>query len=270
MAGRGRTGPDLTTLDGVKGWLRDAVSDYRWQVRWILLDNGDRLPLPKESSWTAKLLEVTLLDHVRKKAMAVTPRLHVDGDESGRMYPDILLSGPALAHKFAAVDVKAARRVLLTPPDPRRRVARPPVRTTQSQITLGPYNSYFRYPRFRVPGALRAYGDIDWHLDIIAIYDYVEGAIEDLELLVVETWRVASRVKSSGTRDYIGAVRRIDDLRDERGAFATKEEFYEFWRDQKVTRVPRWAATAEAMEAGLIPKTADIIGLVEDDSVEET
>jgi len=240
MAGRGRTG-DLTTLDGLKAWLIEAVRDYRYQVRWLLLDNGERLPIPKESALIAKLIEVTITDHVRRKALALAPRLHVDGDESGRMYPDILLSGPALGHELAAVDVKVARLEPASARAVKRAGTGTPSRVTSSQITLGPFNSYFRYPQFRFPGALAAYGAIAWHLDVIVVYDLVEGNPENVEPIVVETWRVASKTISSGTRDYIGASRRLDDLRAERGAFATKEEFYEYWRAVPVTKPHKFA-----------------------------
>src|SRR5664280_1077756 len=44
MTPRGRTA-DLTTLDGIKSWLRAAVRDYRWNVRGIILDDGKVVPL---------------------------------------------------------------------------------------------------------------------------------------------------------------------------------------------------------------------------------
>lgn len=258
MSPRGRT-VDLTTLDGVKAWLRDAVSDYRWRVRWLLLDNGDRLPLPKESALIAKLIEVTILDHVRKKAFDLRPRLHVDGDESGRMYPDILLSGPALAHQIAAVDVKVARLTPVSEWALKRAKGKPVRRSTDSQITLGPFNSYFRYPDIKFPGALVAYGEIAWHFDIIVFYDFVDGIVENVEPVVVETWRVASRTISSGTRDYIGAVRRPDDIKAERGEFETKEAFYEYWRSKKVTREHKFAAKVLAAAAAELA-AADAVG----------
>jgi hypothetical protein len=241
--------PDLTGIEGIKAWLREAVRDYRYQVRWLLLDSGDRLPLPKESALIAKLIEVTITDHVRRKALALAPKLHVDGDESGRMYPDILLSGPALGHELAAVDVKVARLEPVSAAAAKRAGTAAPPRVTSSQITLGPFNSYFRYPQFRFPGALAAYGAIAWHLDVIVVYDLVEGNPENVEPIVVETWRVASRTISSGTRDYIGASRKLDDLRAERGAFATKEEFYEYWRAKDVTRPHKFAARMLAAAA---------------------
>jgi hypothetical protein len=49
-------------------------------------------------------------------------------------------------------------------------------------------------------------------------------------LLVHEPWRIASKQRSSTTREYIGAVQNLDDLRKGQGTFATEEEFYKYWR----------------------------------------
>ena len=54
----------------------------------------------------------------------------------------------------------------------------------------------------------------------------------------METWRVASMKRSSTTRNYIGAMDSLEDLRTERGAFGSVEEFYAFWRSQAVRRAP--------------------------------
>ena len=47
---------------------------------------------------------------------------------------------------------------------------------------------------------------------------------------MAETWKIASKQRSSTTREYLGAVDSIDRLRNEQGEFATAEEFYKFWR----------------------------------------
>lgn len=52
----------------------------------------------------------------------------------------------------------------------------------------------------------------------------------DLEFVVQPAWRISSRQRSSTTREYIGAVDLIEDLRDGRGEFATPAEFYDYWR----------------------------------------
>lgn len=50
--------------------------------------------------------------------------------------------------------------------------------------------------------------------------------MRDLELLVHEPWRVASKERSSTTREYIGAVVDIAALRDGRGELETEAAFY--------------------------------------------
>ncbi len=54
--------------------------------------------------------------------------------------------------------------------------------------------------------------------------------VEDLEIIVQEPWRIASRQRSSTTREYIGAVMDIDVLRAGAGTFGTPAEFYDYWR----------------------------------------
>ena len=226
MPARGRTAPDLTTLDGIKAWLREAVRDYRWNVRGILLDDNKVVPLPKEPALVAKVIEVTVIEHFKRKAYAV-PGLDVLDDLSGRGYPDVLLAGRAVGNLRVALDVKVARR--------RPRRDGPPTRT-QSRITLGPFDSYFRRPNDPIPGVGVAYGEMAWHLDLIILYDWDDADVENVEILVVETWRVASRKRSSTTRNYMGAVDAIADLQAERGEFETAEDFYAFWRAVPVKR----------------------------------
>jgi hypothetical protein len=68
---------------------------------------------------------------------------------------------------------------------------------------------------------------------LIAIYTLNEesiGRIESLELIVHETWRLGSKQRSSTTREYIGAVVSINDLRAGNGEFDTEQAFYVYWR----------------------------------------
>jgi hypothetical protein len=237
---------DLTRLDGVKAWLGDAVGDYRWRVRGIILDDNTLLPLPHEPALIAKVVEVTAIEHLKRKAIA-TPGLDVLADLSGRGYPDVLLTGRAVASRKIAVDVKVARR--------RQRNKGAPT-VTISRITLGPFNTYFRRPTVPIPGVGVAYGEMTWHIDLIVLYDYVDGDVMNVEFLVAETWRVASKQKSSTTRDYIGAMMNIQELRNERGAFVSEAEFHEFWRNYPVSRPPKKDAVVE-------PESLDPVDLPE-------
>ena len=54
--------------------------------------------------------------------------------------------------------------------------------------------------------------------------------VEDLEIIVQEPWRIASRERSSTTGSTSERSTSIDALRSGQGAFATPAEFYDYWR----------------------------------------
>lgn len=121
---------------------------------------------------------------------------------------------------FPCGDVKAARRAKNG-------------KQTQSRITLYTGNTYFKWPDLHWPGTFRSFSEYATHLDVIMIYTLnpdTNARVEDLEIIVQEPWRIASRERSSTTREYIGAVTSIDALRSGQGAFATPAEFYDYWR----------------------------------------
>lgn len=230
----------MSSLDDLLTWLRDVcgryelepVAVYRKQGRhdWPLqaadadelerkLDQGGHfLPLPKEPAALANIIEVSLLDYLFKQVEGRNDIVLTRGTERG--YPDLELSGPAFGDGFYAVDVKAARRAKNG-------------YQTQSRITLYTGNTYFRWPELQWPGTFRPFQDYEAHLDIIAIYtldESLNSRIRDFELIVQETWRIASKQRSSTTREYLGAVMNIEDIKAGNGDFETKVEFYKFWR----------------------------------------
>lgn len=222
-------------------WLRDAVGRYEldlvavfrkhgasatWpiaakdadELEQKLAAGGHFLPLPKEPAALANILEVSLVDFLLEETEKLPDATAQRGTERG--YPDLELSGAAFGGGHHAVDVKIARR-------------NKSGKGTQSRITLYTGNTYFRYPSLQWPGTFRAFEDYASHLDLLGIYtldESIPGRIRDLELLVHEPWRIASKQRSSTTREYIGAVQNLDDLRKGRGTFATEEAFYKYWR----------------------------------------
>lgn len=228
-------GIDLST------WLQEQCADFRFDVGgvfqrtsdaswWPLeaadpveleqrLDRGGHLlPLPKEPAALANVLEVSIVDFLIARAVRVPDAEVQRGTERG--YPDLEFGGPAFGGGFHAVDVKAARRAAN-----RRR--------TQSKITLYTGNTYFKWPDLHWPGTLRPFNDYVTHLDVLMIYTLnpdINARVEDLEILVQQPWRIASRDRSSTTREYIGAVDSIDALRAGEGSFASPAEFYFYWR----------------------------------------
>jgi hypothetical protein len=191
------------------------------------LDSGGHLvSLPKESAALANVIEVALVDFLLERLEALSRAAGLRGQE--RSYPDLEVSGEAFGGGFHAVDIKMAR-------------LNRSGRQTQSRCTLYTGNTYFKWPSIRWPGMYRAFDDYASHLDVIGIYRLdlaSRGRVRDLQLFVHEPWRVASKERSSTTREYIGAVTDVDRLRDGRGEFDSEEAFVRYWRNYPF-RVPR-------------------------------
>jgi len=222
-------------------WLRELVTRYeldlvavfrkngtspQWpltardadELEFKLQAGGHFVPLPKESAALANILEVSLVDFLLEELHRTPGAEGCRGTERG--YPDLEISGGRFGGGHHALDVKIARRNKTGT-------------ATQSRITLYTGNTYFRYPSLQWPGSLRPFDQYETHLDLVGIYTLDEdlpGRVRDLELLVHEPWRIASKQRSSTTREYIGAVQRLSDLREGRGEFADEAEFYKYWR----------------------------------------
>lgn len=222
-------------------WLRQQCSEYSFGAGGVFLRDSDRatwplnagdpveleacleagghlLPLPKEPAALANILEVSILNFLEARVALVPGAAIQRGTERG--YPDLEISGAAFGGGHHAIDVKAARRA--------KSLAQ-----TQSRITLYTGNTYFKWPDLHWPGTFRPFNRYASHLDLLLIYTLNETSnarVEDLEVIVQEPWRIASRERSSTTREYIGAVTSIADLRAGRGAFETPAAFYEYWR----------------------------------------
>jgi hypothetical protein len=222
-------------------WLREQCSDFRFDVGGVFQQSSDLswwpleaagpaeleerlalgghlLPLPREPAALANVLEVSIVNFLMTRALLIPQAQVRRGNERG--YPDLEISGTAFGGGYHAVEVKAARRAVNG-------------RQTQSRITLYTGNTYFKWPDLHWPGTFRPFEDYANHLDVIMIYTLnpeTNARVEDLEIIVQEPWRVASRERSSTTREYIGAVTNIDALRSGEGVFATAAEFYDYWR----------------------------------------
>lgn len=223
-------------------WLRDACREYKLEPYAIyrkqgthasaikqgndddlarqLEERGHLLPLPREPAALANIIEVALVTYLLKRLAGVKGAVTQRGKE--RHYPDVEVSGPPFGGGFHAIDIKVARRA-------------EGASRTDSRITLYTGNTYFRYPTLKWPGTFRPFNDYATHVDVFVLYTLNENAVhrvDDLQLVVQEPWRIGSKKRSSTTREYIGAVDKIDDLVHGRGDFKSKEEFYKFWRAQ--------------------------------------
>lgn len=234
----------MTSLDLLQ-WLRAQCSEYVYDLRGVfrvagstqwpltatdaadlekeLQNHGHLLPLPKEPAALANVLEVSIVDFFLDRIAATGGALTATrGGE--RFYPDLEITGPEVGGKYYAVDIKVAQRKV---------TKKAPPTQTQSRITLYTGNTYFAYPTLHWPGTFRPFADYAQHLDVIGIYTLNQlsaSRVDDLELIIQEPWRIGSKKRSSTTREYIGAVQGLEDLRHGRGEFKTAAEFYKFWR----------------------------------------
>lgn len=217
----------MTAFDGAqpvesfKGLLRGLMKGYEFDVVGLYLKDGSIRPLPREASLVGKVLEVSIKEYLHRRLLETRDLKWISGGE--RAYPDLTFNGPLIhPHRFA-VDVKCARRG--------KRGDR-----TAYPITIGTFDAdYFRHPDAKAANAVMPYGSYTAHLALIALYEYAEATARDVELVVVEKWRVATRRRSSGTRCYIAAASEIARLRGEQGEFASEDEFNAFWRSQPIS-----------------------------------
>jgi len=221
-------------------WLRDACARYDLDPHAIYRKKGDHgwpltakdedelerklregdhfIALPREPAALANVIEVSIVDYLLKEAEVDKDIIAKRGTERG--YPDIEISGKKFGDGFHAVDVKVARF--------NKRGTQ-----TKSRITLYTGNTFFRHPKLKWPGTFRPFEDYASHIDVIALYKFNEqtlSRIDEMEIIVQEPWRIASKELSSTTREYIGAVQSVSDLRTGKGAFKTEDEFYKYWR----------------------------------------
>lgn len=225
-------------VESFKKLLRDLAKGYEFDVEGLYLKNGKMRPLPSEAAVVGKVLEVSIEEFLTARLLRVT-NLQVIPASSDRVYPDFTFDGPLIYPYRFALDVKCAR-------------VRGDGKKTESAITIGTFDAeYFRYPDERVGNIMAPYSTYSAHLCLIALYQYEKATARNIELLVVEKWRVATKKRSSGTRCYIGASQSIADLRAEKGDFVSEEEFNEFWRAKAMApeKEQRWQSKREQRDA---------------------
>jgi len=204
------------------------------ELRKELTEKGHLLPLPSEPAALANVMEIELREHLVAGAAELDGAKVEQGTE--RSYPDLEFTGEFFGPGHRAVDIKCARRNV---------TKKGTATSLKSRIALYTGNTYFKFPDLNFAGILRPFGDYEELLSIVVIYTYrsdVAHRITDVEVVAHETWRLGSTERASATREYIGSVRKIDDLRAGAGDFESSDDFYAYWRHNK----RKWKSSPEA------------------------
>ena len=222
-------------VESFKILLRDLMKGYQFDIVGLYRKDSTVLPLPRESSVVGKVIEISINDYLKRRLLEVSSLDSIQAS-SDRVYPDVSFSGSLIYPFRFALDIKCAR-------------VGPRGDRTESAITIGTFDAeYFRYPDEKVGNIMAAYSSYTAHLALVALYKYTDATARDLELLVVEKWRVATKKRSSGTRCYVAATSNIADLRAEKGDFESEEEFNAYWRETAMDegKQGRWRAKRES------------------------
>lgn len=209
----------------LKSDLEELLRDFRWNVVGLLLEDQRVVGVPAESRAISAIFEKLVVERIK----AVTTGYKCGFERGGgREYPDItLLDIPDFAGKIA-IDVKTSRK------GSSNRIG---------GFTLGTYLGYFRTPDRKVGTIRYPYSDYAQHWIVGLCYDYetfqretggiTEEAfrITNIDLIVQEKWRIASRQTGSGTTKHMRSVTNIERLKAGHGEFSSKREFLEYWRN---------------------------------------
>jgi hypothetical protein len=208
----------------IKGDLEDLFGGFRWTIKGFIDNEGKIYELPDiPQVITGIFQEVAKL---RVKPF-LKEKYNCETVQGGpREYPEITAFGGKLGSEKIAVDIKTTRRLS------RNRV---------SGFSIGSYAGYFVHPDQKLPGCKFPYGEFKEHWIIGFIYTWNPNAdslhmVSDIEVIVNQKWKVASKSTATGTTFAISSVRNLDALREGRGDFESPEEFEDFWRAKGLKR----------------------------------
>ncbi len=197
--------------------LYEAVKDIKWNFVGILDTDKKLHPIPKNLNFQA-LFERLVIEKL-KEVLTKKYKIKVIDPDSIRAYPDIILENGVLGKRTIAVDVKTGRR-----------------KGNQTGFTLGSYAGYFRNPDKKMAGCVRPYNSFSEHWAICFIYDWNPDndsltMISNIQIVVQEKWRLASRTTGTGTTTAIGSIKDINRIINGQGDFRTEKEFLDYWRN---------------------------------------
>jgi Restriction endonuclease EcoRV len=216
----------------VRTLLKDIYASFKFDIVGFATSTGKVLPLNLEPGTLGNVIEGVLIAHLNQ---SVEGRKDIKVSEGGfRHYPDVELTGNLFNDQIIALDIKAARRSKVNP------------NRTQSRVTLYSFGTYLKDHTRKFPQTLRPFGDYALHIDLVIFFDVDsdEGKVSNFDIVIAEPWKIATKTRSSATRDYVGAVMEISKMKSETGGdFTTPQEFYDYW-----AHIPRRGQVLEQVD----------------------
>ena len=202
----------------LKSDLERLFSDFRWKIKGMIDEDGIIYPIPPIPQVITGIFQEITKHKVKKFMKDKYGCKIVQGGP--REYPEMTLMGGKFGNRKIAIDIKTTRRIS------KNRI---------SGFTVGSFAGYFLHPEKQMPGCKFPYGEFDEHWIVGFIYTWNPGVdslhmVSDVEVIVQQKWKIASKSTGTGTTFAIGSIKEIDKLRKGEGVFKSKEEFENYWR----------------------------------------
>jgi hypothetical protein len=208
----------------LKSDLEQLFKGFRWTIKGFIDDEGRIYELPDIPQVITGVFQEVAKDRL---IPFLLKNYHCQIIEGGaREYPEITAFGGRVGEQKIAIDIKTTRRVS------RNRV---------SGFSIGSYAGYFTHPEKKLAGCKFPYSEFKEHWLIGFVYTWdpkVESLnmVSNIEVIVNQKWKLASKATATGTTFAIASVRNLDDLRNARGTFKSSQEFENFWRAKGLER----------------------------------
>lgn len=206
--------------------LRELLSGFSWDIKGIIDNNNHIYPIPEIPQVITGIFEAIVLTRVAEPLKVKYECQMIYG--GSREYPELTLQSGKLATEVIAIDVKTARRDKDRP-------------NRMSRMSLGSCGVYFKNPNVKKPGCVLPYGKYTQHWILGFVYRWNPGQpslnlVSDVEVIVQEKWRIASKSTATGDTLAIGSIIEMDKLRAGHGDFENEDEFLEYWRTKTLSR----------------------------------
>lgn len=219
--------------------LLDHITDNgAWKIKGIIDSSQQIYALSLDTKTLSKILEVQITPHL--ETFAAENGFEIVLAEHQNYYPDYSFVSREGSDLRFAVDLKTTYRLLDKP-------------WLCNGFTLGSHGEYF-IDRKSTKNVQFPYGSYASHYCLCIIYDRndqpfvlvnepyqidrlssMSSIISNLEICVVEKWKIASDKPGSGNTKNIGSITRIQDIIEGKGVFSKLGEswFDDYWKNYK-------------------------------------